>query len=71
MEDWCGYSPNQSQIAQREENMRKHAITQQHENGEIRITATAMEIEKKNLRTAALSAMASLCVSVLRLMYVI
>ncbi|EFR01888.1 cell morphogenesis protein PAG1 [Nannizzia gypsea CBS 118893] len=60
MEDWCGYSPNQNQIAVREENMRKLTIARQRENGEVRSTA-AMEIEKRNLRTAALSAMASLC----------
>lgn len=64
MEDWCGYSPNQSQISQREENMRKSALARHHETGEIRSTAAAMEIEKKNLRAAALSAMASLCVRV-------
>ena len=63
MEDWCGYSPNQAQISHREENMRKFALAHQHEAGEIRNTAAAMEIEKKNLRAAALSAMASLCVS--------
>ncbi|CAG8360353.1 unnamed protein product [Penicillium salamii] len=61
MEDWCGYSPNQSQISEREENMRKFAMAQPHETGEMRNTAAAMEIEKKNLRAAALSAMASLC----------
>lgn len=61
MEDWCGYSPNQAQISQREENMRKFAMAHQHETGEMRNTAAAMEIEKKNLRAAALSAMASLC----------
>ncbi|GAT28704.1 cell morphogenesis protein [Aspergillus luchuensis] len=61
MEDWCGYSPNQSQISQREETMRRNAISQNHEAGELRNTAAAMEIEKKNLRAAALSAMASLC----------
>ncbi|KAH1714829.1 hypothetical protein KXX60_003788 [Aspergillus fumigatus] len=61
MEDWCGYSPNQAQIAQREENMRKFAMAHQSESGEFRNTAAAMEIEKKNLRAAALSAMASLC----------
>ncbi|KAA8651342.1 putative cell morphogenesis protein (PAG1) [Aspergillus tanneri] len=61
MEDWCGYSPNQSQISQREENMRKFAMSHPHETGEMRNTAAAMEIEKKNLRAAALSAMASLC----------
>ncbi|KAL2827561.1 cell morphogenesis N-terminal-domain-containing protein [Aspergillus cavernicola] len=62
MEDWCGYSPNQAQISQREENMRKLAISQRQEIGrELRGTAAAMEIEKKNLRAAALGAMASLC----------
>lgn len=61
MEDWCGYSPNQAQINQKEENMRKLALAHQHESGEMRNTAAAMEIEKKNLRAAALSAMASLC----------
>lgn len=62
MEDWCGNSPNQAQINVREDNMRKIAFTRQRETGEIRSTA-AMEIEKRNLRTAALSAMSSLCVS--------
>ncbi|KAJ6096375.1 hypothetical protein N7486_007121 [Penicillium sp. IBT 16267x] len=61
MEDWCGYSPNQAQITEREENMRKFAMAQPHDGGEMRNTAAAMEIEKKNLRAAALSAMASLC----------
>ncbi|QSS58858.1 hypothetical protein I7I51_08287 [Histoplasma capsulatum] len=60
MEDWCGYSPNQSQLAAREENMRKLMIARQREAWEARSTA-ALEIEKRNLRTAALSAMASLC----------
>lgn len=59
MEDWCGYSPNQAQISQREEHMRKFAVAQPHEGGGN--AAAAMEIEKKNLRAAALSAMASLC----------
>ncbi|KAL4872860.1 hypothetical protein BDV12DRAFT_161639 [Aspergillus spectabilis] len=62
MEDWCGYSPNQAQISQREENMRKLAFAQRQEAaGELRGTAAAMEIEKRNLRGASLGAMASLC----------
>ncbi|KAJ5982970.1 hypothetical protein N7481_005069 [Penicillium waksmanii] len=61
MEDWCGYSPNQNHINEREEHMRKFAVAQPHEGGEMRNVAAAMEIEKKNLRAAALSAMASLC----------
>src|SRR3984957_5648883 len=60
MEDWCGYSPNQSQIRQREDNMRLSMIDQQS-LGERGIVTAPMEIEKRNLRTAALSAMAALC----------
>ncbi|EEP75465.1 conserved hypothetical protein [Uncinocarpus reesii 1704] len=67
MEDWCGYSPNQSQINVRDENMRKLALARQMDHGEVRSTA-AMEIEKRNLRTAALSAMASLCGGPIRIM---
>ncbi|ODH51169.1 hypothetical protein GX48_02594 [Paracoccidioides brasiliensis] len=67
MEDWCGYSPNQSQIAMREENMRKLALARQREPWEVRSTA-ALEIEKRNLRTAALSAMASLCGGPIKIM---
>ena len=61
MEDWCGYSPNQNQVRQREDNMRQSIMDHQREFGD-KVTA-AMEIEKRNLRTAALSAMAALCVS--------
>ncbi|KAK2744825.1 Cell morphogenesis protein PAG1 [Myotisia sp. PD_48] len=60
MEGYCGHSPTQNDFAMREESMRKLAMERQRENGEIRSTA-AMEIEKRNLRTAALSSMACLC----------
>ncbi|RFU32893.1 hypothetical protein B7463_g3440, partial [Scytalidium lignicola] len=60
MEDWCGYSPNQAQIRQREDSMRQSMIDQQT-LGERGTVTAAMEIEKRNLRTAALSAMAALC----------
>lgn len=62
MEDWCGYSPNQQHISHREESMRQVALDQQRDAGEKGNATAAMEIEKRNLRTAALSAMASLCV---------
>lgn len=62
MEDWCGYSPNQARIDQREHNW-QYALEQHQETGEKSNIQVAMEIEKKNLKTAALSAMASLCVS--------
>ncbi|KAJ9669598.1 Cell morphogenesis protein PAG1 [Coniosporium apollinis] len=61
MEDWCGYSPNQSQIRQREDTMRKSILDREHDLGNKEIRTAAMEIEKRNLRTAALSAMAALC----------
>ncbi|KAI5463763.1 cell morphogenesis N-terminal-domain-containing protein [Mariannaea sp. PMI_226] len=60
MEDWCGFSPNQNQIRAREDTMRQSIIDQQTLNERGTVTA-AMEIEKRNLRTAALSAMAALC----------
>ena len=59
MEDWCGFSPNQSQIAQREETMKQSALGQPNDTSE-----RIIEVQKKELRNAALSAMASLCVSV-------
>lgn len=66
MEDWCGYSPNQSSISQREDSMTQLALLQpQLENGERQNVTAAMEIEKRNLRTAALSAMAALCVGLM------
>ena len=61
MEDWCGYSPNQTQITQREDNWQL-ALEHQQDREKTNVTA-AMEIEKRNLKTAALSAMAALCVS--------
>uniref|UniRef100_A0A093VEP7 Cell morphogenesis protein PAG1 n=1 Tax=Talaromyces marneffei PM1 TaxID=1077442 RepID=A0A093VEP7_TALMA len=61
MEGWCGYSPSQAQIAQREDNMRRFAIAQHNDPGDLRNPAALIEIEKKNLQSAALSAMSSLC----------
>ncbi|KAI9795647.1 MAG: Cell morphogenesis protein PAG1 [Piccolia ochrophora] len=61
MEDWCGYSPNQNQIRQREEEMRQIMVDSQRDVAERGVGTAAMEIEKRDLRTAALSAMATLC----------
>ena len=62
MEEWCGYSPNPNQAQRREDTMRLSAVAHQNETGErVNNSMAAMEIQKKNLRTAALSAMASLC----------
>ncbi|KAL9613700.1 MAG: hypothetical protein Q9167_001777 [Letrouitia subvulpina] len=66
MEDWCGYSPNQSHINQREEIMRQSALAQHQDAGEKTNITASMEIERRNLRSAALSAMASLCAGPVR-----
>lgn len=60
MEDWCGFSINQSQVRQKEDNIRQSIVDQQS-YGEWSVITAAMETEKRNLRTAALSAMAALC----------
>lgn len=69
MEDWCGYSPNQSQISQREDNMRQSAFDHHGDSSERTNFTAAMEIGKRDLRTAALSAMATLCVNQMRRTY--
>ncbi|KAL8944905.1 MAG: hypothetical protein Q9211_000436 [Gyalolechia sp. 1 TL-2023] len=66
MEDWCGFSPNQSRISQREDNMRQSALEEHQDIGEKTNVTAAMEIEKRDLRTAALSAMAALCAGPIR-----
>ncbi|KAL8940675.1 MAG: hypothetical protein Q9216_002697 [Gyalolechia sp. 2 TL-2023] len=66
MEDWCGFSPNQSRISQREDNMRQSALEEHQDVGEKTNVTAAMEIEKRDLRTAALSAMAALCAGPIR-----
>lgn len=63
MEDWCGFSPNQSRISQREDSMKQSALEHHQDTGAKTNVTAAMEIEKRNLRLAALSAMAALCVS--------
>jgi hypothetical protein len=62
MEDWCGYSPDQNLIQEKENLMRRSMLDREQEYSTKSIVTAAMEIEKRDLRTAALSAMASLCV---------
>ncbi|KAF1831086.1 hypothetical protein BDW02DRAFT_532702 [Decorospora gaudefroyi] len=61
MEDWCGYSANQPQIRQREEHMRRSMLDREVDVSNKGNATAAHEIEKRDLRTAALSAMAALC----------
>ena len=62
MEDWGGYSSNQARIDQREHYWQS-ALEQHQDTGEKTNVTVTIEIEKKHLKTAALSAMAALCVS--------
>jgi Cell morphogenesis N-terminal/Cell morphogenesis C-terminal/Cell morphogenesis central region len=65
MEDWCGHSPDHSRIRLREENLRRSMLAsgslQDMTNNSGAVVSSAMEFEKRDLRTAALSAMAMLC----------
>ncbi|KAI9668013.1 MAG: Cell morphogenesis protein PAG1 [Bathelium mastoideum] len=61
MEEWCGYAPNRLQAKQREETMRRSVLLQEQAIGNKGYAQAAFEIEKRDLRTSALSAMASLC----------
>lgn len=61
MEDWCGYASDNTQLATREDGTRQNVMSPNQEPEERTTINAAMEIEKKNLRLAALSAMASLC----------
>lgn len=61
MEDWCGFSPNQGQIRQKENHMKSSVLDHDQESRSRGHPTREMEHEKKDLRTAALSAMAALC----------
>jgi hypothetical protein len=61
MEEWCGYAANQAQIRQREEHMRRSMLDREVDMGHKNQASAAHEIERRDLRTAALSAMAALC----------
>ncbi|KAF2672184.1 hypothetical protein BT63DRAFT_369466, partial [Microthyrium microscopicum] len=63
MEDWCGFSPNEHdpQIQHREAQMRRSVVEEEQVMGKPGSMSVAMEHEKKDLKMAALSAMATLC----------
>jgi len=63
MQDWCGHGPNYQVVKEREDLMRRSLMTLQQDFSDPGTLSAAMEIEKRNLKIAALSAMASLCVS--------
>ena len=61
MEDWCGFSPNINKMHQREDLMRQSMLEKHRDPAERTNVTAKMEIERKDLAIAALSAMASLC----------
>ncbi|KAI9675926.1 MAG: Cell morphogenesis protein PAG1 [Trizodia sp. TS-e1964] len=61
MEDWCGFSPNLDNLRAREASLKLFLLEHQREHGENQLILSTVEKEKKELRTAALSAMAALC----------
>ena len=63
MEEWCGFSPNQGLRDHRGIQIEGFLLEHHHDSGEKANHDAGIEIEKRNLRTAALNAMATLCVS--------
>ncbi|KAL7273120.1 Cell morphogenesis protein PAG1 [Rhizina undulata] len=60
MQDWCGHGPNWQVVKEREDRMRRSVMDMQRDPTDQGTLTAAMEIEKRNLKIAALSAMASL-----------
>ncbi|PWW76503.1 hypothetical protein C7212DRAFT_38346, partial [Tuber magnatum] len=61
MQDWCGHGPNWQAVKDREDKMRRSVLEFQRDPTDQGTLTATMEIEKRNLKIAALSAMASLC----------
>ncbi|KAL8657658.1 MAG: hypothetical protein Q9226_001688 [Calogaya cf. arnoldii] len=66
MEEWCGFSPNQGSRDQRGMHVERSVLEYHHDLGEKAKHDAVIEIEKRNLRTAALNAMATLCAGPIR-----
>ncbi|KAK5121519.1 hypothetical protein LTR85_005352 [Meristemomyces frigidus] len=61
MENWCGFSPNESQLRRVEDHLRRSLLDREQDLRNRGIVNAAIEKEKIELQTAALSAMAALC----------
>lgn len=61
MENWCGFSPNESQLRRHEDHLRRSLLDREQDLRNRGIVNAAIEKEKIELQTAALSAMAALC----------
>ncbi|KAK5136574.1 hypothetical protein LTR08_002588 [Meristemomyces frigidus] len=60
MENWCGFSPNESQLQKHEKDLRRSLLDREQDLRNKNIINSAIEKEKNELQTAALSAMAAL-----------
>ena len=61
MENWCGFSPNESQIRRRDEHIRRSILDREQDVRKAGIINSAFEKRKNELQNAALSSMAALC----------
>ncbi|GIZ41474.1 hypothetical protein CKM354_000477700 [Cercospora kikuchii] len=66
MENWCGFSPIESQLRRQQENVRRSILEREGDMRSRGIINSAIEKEKTELSAAALSSMASLCAGPLR-----
>ncbi|KAK5709327.1 Cell morphogenesis protein PAG1 [Elasticomyces elasticus] len=60
MEDWCGFSPHEQQLRRQEDHLRRSLLDREYDHRSRGIINSALEKEKNELQTAALSAMAAL-----------
>lgn len=61
MENWCGFSPNESHLRAQENHVARSILDREHDLRSRGIINSAIEKERNELQTAALSAMAALC----------
>ncbi|GAB1728342.1 hypothetical protein NU195Hw_g2736t1 [Hortaea werneckii] len=61
VENWCGFSPNETQLRRHEDHLRRSLLDREQDLRSRGIINSAIEKEKNELQTAALSAMAALC----------
>ncbi|KXT03375.1 hypothetical protein AC578_3982 [Pseudocercospora eumusae] len=66
MENWCGFSPNETQLRRQQEHIRRSILEREGDMRNRGIINSAIEKEKNELQIAALGAMASLCAGPLR-----
>lgn len=61
LENWCGFSPHETQIRRHEDNIRRSILEREQDLRNRGIINSAFEKEKNELQTAALTTMAALC----------